>query len=631
MKLTKMLSAALALTMAASCSDRDVDPANGLDAKTEELAGYIAVQINLPQTPQTRAENDNFDDGTPGEYHVNNAAILLFEGTSEGTATFVGAKALKKGFAVNPPANDNITATFTAVAPLSASPADANDLYALVMLNYDGILSITSTDDTQLATACTLGGTNNVTTSTTYSAIREYMAGATAALYTAASGDAEATNFFMTNAPLSSAGTTGTPEASGITTLAKMDKTMIKSTEAEAQNHVAGCVYVERALAKVTTTLQSNAVKLALKDGEGNDKTGVTVTATVNYQLLNTNSDSYIIRNVDFGTSDGDFRWDYAATGKGKRMIGNTAVNSDVADASFQHSSTPALYRTYWCKDANYNATTTGLSGLTSEPTEYSPAAQPIYCRENTFTVGNQTYGNTTIALFKVSYTVTGEAGKTDNNLYTRNGDRETVYLSAADAMAPAITSIFNDPRVAAAVESAADAGQTVNVADAVEVELEVNSSTKEITVKEVKGKTGVTGFTATAFDNAIAGIKADLIAVANDICSAQEYTGGVAYYYRPIMHFGDTYCPLPAAGITGTTAAQVYGSSNAAQNYLGRYGVVRNNWYELEIQHISGLGSAAFPQIPAGWADDNNEDKKYFGVEIHILSWAKRTQGIKF
>ena len=67
------------------------------------------------------------------------------------------------------------------------------------------------------------------------------------------------------------------------------------------------------------------------------------------------------------------------------------------------------------------------------------------------------------------------------------------------------------------------------------------------------------------------------------------------------------------------------------AEQYLGRYGVVRNNWYELNINKITALGSPIVPDVNIDMSDDNNEDKKYFAVEIHILSWAKRVQNFQF
>ena len=57
---------------------------------------------------------------------------------------------------------------------------------------------------------------------------------------------------------------------------------------------------------------------------------------------------------------------------------------------------------------------------------------------------------------------------------------------------------------------------------------------------------------------------------------------------------------------------------------FLGRYGVLRNNWYDLGINSISGVGSPVVPDAP-GTPDDELES--FISVRINVLSWAKRTQ----
>lgn len=65
--------------------------------------------------------------------------------------------------------------------------------------------------------------------------------------------------------------------------------------------------------------------------------------------------------------------------------------------------------------------------------------------------------------------------------------------------------------------------------------------------------------------------------------------------------------------------------SKKAEENWLGRYGVLRNNWYDIEVTGVKGLGSATIPEL-TGTTDDELES--YIAVRINVLSWAKRTQG---
>ena len=94
-------------------------------------------------------------------------------------------------------------------------------------------------------------------------------------------------------------------------------------------------------------------------------------------------------------------------------------------------------------------------------------------------------------------------------------------------------------------------------------------------------------------------------------------YLDGVTYYIARIKHFNE---------LTPWTAGEGYGTKN--DKYLGRYGVLRNNWYDLSVTSISGLGYPDIPEVKPTVPDDENE--QYINVEVKILSWAKRSQQIK-
>ena len=112
------------------------------------------------------------------------------------------------------------------------------------------------------------------------------------------------------------------------------------------------------------------------------------------------------------------------------------------------------------------------------------------------------------------------------------------------------------------------------------------------------------------------------------------KYAGGIAYYPIRIKHFGNELTPWnnfnAATNPLGhqAKAGDVYGltaeTAKAPARFLGRYGVLRNNWYELEVNSITGIGE---PRIPAVTSDPDDELKQFISVNINILSWAKRTQ----
>ena len=97
-----------------------------------------------------------------------------------------------------------------------------------------------------------------------------------------------------------------------------------------------------------------------------------------------------------------------------------------------------------------------------------------------------------------------------------------------------------------------------------------------------------------------------------------KTYKNGESYYIARIKHFGDDLTPWKAGDAT-------YDGKNL--NWLGRYGVLRNNWYDLTINSISGPGYPDIPEVKPKSPDD--EDTKYINVSVKILDWAKRSQDV--
>ena len=116
-----------------------------------------------------------------------------------------------------------------------------------------------------------------------------------------------------------------------------------------------------------------------------------------------------------------------------------------------------------------------------------------------------------------------------------------------------------------------------------------------------------------------------------NTIFQVVKYDGGVAYYEIRFKHFGDDYCKWTAPEQTTNTTTEAYGSDDTAKkNYLGRWGMVRNNWYEINVNTINQLGKPVFGQMDItndDTPDDNNDVEKWISFKINILSWAKRVQ----
>ena len=101
------------------------------------------------------------------------------------------------------------------------------------------------------------------------------------------------------------------------------------------------------------------------------------------------------------------------------------------------------------------------------------------------------------------------------------------------------------------------------------------------------------------------------------------KYVSGISYYNIRIKHFGDLLTPWKNLETAQPTTGNIYPTANADNNYLGRYGVLRNNWYNLKVNSIRSLGEAT-PHT-ATWTDTPDDElDNYISFQINILSWAK-------
>ena len=201
-----------------------------------------------------------------------------------------------------------------------------------------------------------------------------------------------------------------------------------------------------------------------------------------------------------------------------------------------------------------------------------------------------------------------------DADLYTVNDNKEVVYTKAT--LAERLKNILlNDP----AVNTWAENHKT-------DVSLDITfneDAAGKTTIKEatLKGKTA-----AGATEDTFAGtFTTDFNKALPNIV---RYKGGVAYYAVRIKHFGDTDTPWNVAGqgVKAGVNSLIYPSATGTNIdwFLGRYGVVRNNWYDINVKKIQTLGDAT---IPAFTNDPDDVLENYISVSINVLSWSKHTQ----
>ena len=586
MKKTKLFALAFAALALGACSSDDlVEQKNPTVTPGEK--GYVSVALNLPTQPTARA-NDAYDDGLPVEYKVNDATLLLFKGTSEASATFAGAYELDvTGFATQNPADDNITSNATLVQEITKpSTTDGENIYALVVVNDNGKLTVANE-------TASLGG--QALTGKTFSDFAEQV-------LTTNADELTADGFFMSNAPLSnvSGGTTATaaPTAT-VTTLAVINPDNICPTIAEASSKPAANIYVERAVAKVTVNAQD-----AETVTDGNPKLAGYEVEGWTFNVANTKT--YAVRNVE-----GADWWALTRTGvTDYRFLGNVAVAEN-------------LYRTYWGYDPNYNTYTaadfTVKSGEELDNTTLLGFGEnnPGYCLENTFDIANQIENRTTAVVVKAKLKVTG--AEADGTFYTVNGNTSTIYQKAGvenlvktrimdwleENKATYIQSgtVDGDDLVVKLSNATTDKGGIITVASVVLPE------------EAATGITFVDGQNLDALNEAFATQVANLVNGGTNPLVISYYKDGYAYYDIKIQHFGDNQTPWAQDGQDGYTTAA---------DFLGRYGALRNNWYDITVTGIKNIGSASVPDVTNKW--DDPEDN-YIAVSINILSWATRKQ----
>ncbi len=609
-----MLASALAFSACSSDDVADNGAPNGSYDFTK--GGYMAVNINLPSKSAGafKGVNDDFNDGLPSEYAVKKATLVLFEkatSSKEGDATFHSIYDLGN-ISMEMDGSTQITSTVKVVKQANDN-AQGKNLLGLVILN--GSNTLVDVADSSI------NGVNLTSTTKFSDLVKSETNGDASNYYSATDG------FLMMNAPLATqqgGATTVTSADAGIATLVDVTSN-VYGTKEEALAKTAANFYVERALAKVTFNGSKGQIKGADVTLDGISQTNVMHWSVENWNLDVTNKKSYFVHNMTGvnNTLQTDYTVDGAVIAAPFRFIGNTAVRT-----------TDAKYRTYWGVDPNYESYVPADFETKAADADINGelgAEKPQYCFENTFNVANQNQNQTTRAMVKVKL-------NNGNDFYVFNGDKSKLY--SFDGCVKRIKGdIANLKNVHDWIVANLKAGETYDITATGNADVTLNNSTDYTTSAMVK----VTNFSVkiTATQSAD-GTEKTYTLGATDVSDLNaalknnitKYEGGIAYYPIRIKHFGNELTPwnnynaTTNAGGHKAIAGDVYGltaeTANAPARFLGRYGVLRNNWYELEVNSITGIGE---PRIPAVTPDPDDELKQFISVNINILSWAKRVQ----
>ena len=565
--------------MLGSCSSSDDLNGGGTGKFGADGQGFVNVTLNLPTQPQStsRAINDQFDHGDAAEYNVKDATLILFAGGDEATAKIKAAYNLS-GWKKNLTPSAQISTTLSKVQKInviSASPTDK--IYAFVVLNHNDVLKVTSTN-TLLVNGVNFDGTFSElsTKDMNKSLVKD--------------------NLMMSNAVIISKSGSADFSTEKATTLTDVtDK--IYATESEATSHPAADIYVERLAAKVTLANATGTSKNTVSVGSG------TAAKTFSYslegwRLANVNTSSYLTRQYDntwnsYMSNAADF---------------TTTSHVDYDNNAFRFAGISAIatgkgYRTYWGKDANYDSEASFSDG-TNEPNLLGD--ESTYCYENTFNVAHQNVKETTCAIVKMKITPNGYS---DGTFFTIDDNKGVVYPIAEvkKEIGKRFLAEMGATNVKANYYSATTA--TINVKD-----VEFADAAGVVTITKMTLTDGATDKEVTS---------ADLTKFKPTI-KVNEFKDGFAYYTILIKHFGDELTPWNPS----TKATESYPGTDNEKNWLGRYGVLRNNWYKLEVTGVAAIGASTPGELNVNHDETPDDNlKRYISCKINALSWAVRTQ----
>lgn len=573
MKIKHFFGLAVIAAMTASCSSNE-DLGTAGTGTNEAGVGYATFTINLPSVSGTRvadAGGAEMNEGTPEEYAVKSATALIFQkyGSDEGSYKFVESVTLPiDGWTDD--TTDGITTTSKKLVAKLTNVDTKNDYSVLILLNN------TKVDLPTVGQSYNDWNSKNILTPS----VTDW---------------AGSDGFYMANAPLK--GSAASPA-----TLVHINKNNIYASETEANDPTKDCaatVFVERGVAKMSVADPTPTDPIKVKDKATKAETESTVKFN-NWALDITNKKTYAVHNIDGLSADYAEIW---------KPTGRFFGTND---------------RVYWGKDPNYSMPElkdANLAGDTKRSEEFNCITniddinktfdKPVYCLENTFDLANMYQGQTTRVIFKATYAPKDDAGNSladaaDGTFYTIGNMttilNETKLKDAVDAVAKTVlptgyhidyTNIKKKGSHVITLEDIKDDGGAT-----------LGEATGTAIVKEINDKLGLTNGEGLAKGRPEARV------------GINTYKKGVTYYIARVKHFGS---------LTDWHSGESYGDNN--DKYLGRYGMLRNNWYELTVGNVYGPGYPGVPPVDPTLPDDENE--KYLSVSVKILSWAKRSDTV--
>lgn len=573
---------AVMATALVGCSSNDNLNPNANEGAGKAGTAYAKFTIQLPTVSGTRVVDPNtgadFNGGTADEYEVKDAQLVIFEkkGASEGDYTFVETVPIGnlEPWTDNTP-NTGVTRYANITAELKGVSIDKSGgkYYALVILNNAGESKV------------------KLPTSGTYSAWNVAANAQGAAAFLDSSN-----GFYMSNAPLL---TSGAPQ-----TLVPIKG--VYSTKEEAQTKTATTVFVERGMAKVTV----DGSDYTFDATSAFDKDKVSIT---NWTLDVMNQKTFPVHATTGLTDKFTDIWStprFYASADPQRVYWGTDPNYSTTTLT----TVPACKGEFYLLDRDGSTYNFDRTTGTGSPVTWANKTTPLYCLENTFDIDNMKQGQTTRVVFKATYTpfvLTGATTEAEKTFFMI-GNNTKIWTKAnlEQQIANKAKELLNTAGTVKATISGdlLKGGSHLLTTDNVTIKEGTVAKNDDINFDALNTKLGLNISEMDFNGNPKVGIK--------------TYEKGECYYIARIKHFN--------ALTPWESGKETYGINNDANNklYLGRYGVLRNNWYDLKVTKFSAPG---YPDVPVvNPTDPDDVDTKYINVEVKILDWAKRSQSVE-
>lgn len=646
-----------------------------------------------------------FNDGEKYEYAVESAILVLFSGTGDDESQYK----LHSAYNLNngewkDDTSAQITVDRTMISKINKGQLEQNEkLYAFVILNQHDFFEVGSKDNQLYIGDSAAPGATSLKNKT----LAEFMKiqlNETDRKY-------DAHSFFMSNMPWATVpgGTTAVAAGVKVNTLYPIDMNLIKETFEDANvGEAATTVNVERALAKVSVhwddaamTTQTNSYKAEVL-GWFIDNTNPTVYVTRNFledetaQSFNASASTVStegLKYLGYKNQKGTY------VGR-SRMISSTPVTAN--NHRTYWGIDPNYDRHAYTADGKPELVTKEGVAVDNTIMQYDDSYHLIsgqlrpnntyyYCTENTFDVYHQSEFNTTRVVVAAQfnegndfYCIDVEPGvmyqidamksyvmqrlmervniqqwfqkyikpeyydghEADEVKYDGTQFFKITYTypnGKTDAELAVERKTADDLQAMTIAELSAYYQEMSSYAGNAVASVELNDLTDEM-IADGQTKNGAEENFETNLNNNNEYLKANF--------HLSYYVGGVSYYSALIKHFGDYETPWERSDDMANVTSSVYldkttNKLNSAA-FLGRYGVLRNNWYDVRVDGIRQIGSPVVPPLvkPKTPGDpDPNPDpdpdpenptvpdvpddqvENYLKVTINITPWAMRKQ----